>query len=143
VDLNSVLARIPYLEPHELEISQGEEHVVVSMNALPGLVNHVGILHAGALFTAAETAAGVAAYGVIPDDKAFVLLRSAKVRYTRRAEGAVSARAVVEADLGAVRRTFGETGRGDVLTCVRVFDEGAELVFEGEFDYALRPRGKA
>jgi acyl-coenzyme A thioesterase PaaI-like protein len=142
VELEAVLARIPYLEAHALEVEEGAKGAVrVKMPLRAGLTNHVGIFHAGALFTAAETAAGVSAYRVVPDDRAFVLLRGAAIRYTRRAEGEVIANARIEGDAAlAARDAFDASGRGDVVIDVTAHDAGGEVVFEGSFDYALRPR---
>ncbi|MBI5481111.1 MAG: DUF4442 domain-containing protein [Deltaproteobacteria bacterium] len=142
MDLAGVLGRIPYLRPHRLEAGEDADGAVtVRMPLSETVTNHVGIVHAGALFTAAETAAGVAAWRVVPGDRAFVLLRGATVRYTRRAEGDVLARATVEpAAAEAARTAFDETGRADLAVEVSATDPAGETVFEGTFDYALRPR---
>lgn len=141
MDLASVLGRIPYLRQHHLEARADGDAVAVRMPLSDGVTNHVGIVHAGALFTAAETAAGVAAWRVVPGDRAFVLLRGATVRYTRRAEGDVFARATVDnAAAEAARIAFDETGRADATARVTVVDTRGDTVFDGAFDYALRPR---
>ena len=141
MDLRDVLGRIPYLRVHRLEVDDEDGAVAVLMPAREDVENHVGILHAGAIFTAAETAAGAAAWRVVPGDRAFVLLRGATVRYTRRAEGDVIARATVDsAAAERARAAFDETGRADLPARVTVVDPAGETVFEGSFDYALRPR---
>lgn len=139
--LAEVLARIPFLAPLRLEVKADEEGVTVWMPDQELVNNHVGCLHAGALYTAAETAGGVAAWGIVSGDRAFVLLREARVNYTRRAVGSVLARATVEpAAAEATRETFEATSRADALVTVVIEDEAGERVFEGTFDYALRPR---
>ena len=141
MELDDVLARIPYLNVHDLSVETEGDRVLVRMPLHHALSNHVGILHAGALFTAAETAAGVAAYRVVPGDRAFVLLRSASVSYTRRAEsGVLSTGSVEPAAADAARAAFDAEGRADVLARVRCVDAEGETVFEGTFDYAVRPR---
>lgn len=141
MELAAVLGRIPYLRHHHLEAGEGEGAVTVRMPLAEAIKNHVGIVHAGALFTAAETAAGIAAWRVVPGDRAVVLLRGATVRYTRRAEGDVVARGSVDAAAArAARAAFEQTGRADVVARVTVADPAGETVFEGDFDYALRPR---
>ncbi len=139
--LDDVLARIPYLRAHELAVDGTEDRVTVRLPVRPQLTNHVGILHAGALFTAAETAAGVAAWRVVDGDRAFVLLRSCEVRYTRRAEGEVRATATVAAaDSRPALEAFEATGRADVSVRVTATDATTAVVLEASFDYALRPR---
>ena len=64
--IQEVLARIPYVAHHHLEVEAEPGCVQVRLPPRPELTNHVGIFHAGALYTAAETAAGVAAWGVVP-----------------------------------------------------------------------------
>lgn len=144
MELEKVLARIPYLERHGLAAKVTPEgDVEVRMPIQSELTNHVGILHAGALFTAAETAAGVAAYRIVPDDRAFVLLRGATIRYTRRAESDVVATAVIGSDRAEeIRNRFEADQRADAEVAVRMVDAEGETVFEGDFDYALRPRRK-
>ncbi|MBI5529446.1 MAG: DUF4442 domain-containing protein [Deltaproteobacteria bacterium] len=141
MDLAGILDRIPYLRVHHLEAREDPGGAVTLRMPLSETVtNHVGIVHAGALFTAAETAAGVAAWRVIAGDRAFVLLRGATVRYTRRAEGDVVARASVDSAIaGVARGAFDEAGRADVTVEVNATDPAGETVFEGSFDYALRP----
>ncbi len=141
MELSAVLDRIPYLKPHALEVSPEEGGVQVTMPLAPALANHVGILHAGALFTLAETAAGVAAWGVIGGDKAYVLLRESTVRFTRRAETEVRATATISpAAATAAIAAFAASGRADIEAEVVVVDESEEPVLHGRFDYALRPR---
>ncbi len=139
--LREVLARIPYLRPHGLAVDGSGDDVGVRMPLAPALTNHVGILHAGALFTAAETAAGVAAWGVVGGDRAYVLLRSATVRYRRRAETDVAATASIDPEAArAAVAAFEASGRADVEVEVTVADAAGEPVLHGTFDYALRPR---
>ena len=140
MNVADVLARIPYLHVHGLDVST-VDGVRVRMPVKKELTNHVGIFHAGALFTAAETAAGVAAWGIVPGDRAYVLLREATIRYTRRAEGDVQAVARVASDQAeAALATFNDTSRADARIEVSMTDAKGEKVFEGSFDYALRPR---
>ncbi len=134
---------IPYVRLHEVELrADSEEEVVVSMELRSPLTNYVGIFHAGALFTAAETAAGVAAHRIVADAGGFVLLRQATVRYTRRAEGAVTVRASVDAH--HEREALGEfarDGRADVVVSTEMTDQDGASVFEATFEYALRRGG--
>jgi uncharacterized protein (TIGR00369 family) len=140
--LDDVLKRIPYLGVHGLSVAHHQGAVVVHMPLREPITNHVGIVHAGATYTAAETAAGVAAWGIVPGDKAYVLLRAAQVRYTRRAEGDVAATArVSDEGTRAARAAFAQAGRADATVEVNATDAQGETVFVGSFDYALRPRG--
>jgi uncharacterized protein (TIGR00369 family) len=75
------------------EISEGEATVVLPDR--PELKNHVGSQHAGALFTAAETASGAAFVGAFAARMGDLtpLARSAEIAYEKIANGAITARA--------------------------------------------------
>src|SRR5690349_13245284 len=75
------------------EISAGEATVVLP--DLPELKNHVGSQHAGALFTAAETASGAAFVGAFAERMGEVtpLARGAEISYEKIANGPIEASA--------------------------------------------------
>jgi len=80
------------------EISEGEATVV--MPERPELLNHVGSQHAGALFTAAETASGAAFVGAFAARMGDVtpLARSAEIAYEKIASGPITATARLAVD---------------------------------------------
>lgn len=140
--LETLLASIPYVVWHKLtvDVDCGNE-VTLCAPFRPELANYVGTFHAGVLFTLAETAAGVVADRAIPDNRAFVLLRSARVRYTRRPEGDVRATAhTTPAGTTTARADFEANARADISAQVSMTDATGTTVFDGEFDHALRPR---
>ena len=141
MDFNKMLAAIPYLEPHGLEVTeQTGDHITVKMPFGRQLTNHVGTMHASALFTIAETAAGLHATNIIPENRAIPLLRGATVHYTRRASGDLTATACVKAgESERVLADFNVNDRADVDVGVDVVDEENATVFKGTFDYAMRP----
>ncbi len=139
--VEAMLENIPYLVPHGLEVRDRRGETEIRMPFRRGLTNYIGTVHAGALFTLAETAAGVAAHRIVPGGRAYILLRGATVRYTRRAEGEVAASARVVAERAeAARADFDREGRASAEVDVTMTDADGETVFEGAFDYALRPR---
>lgn len=138
--LQAKLASIPYLPPHRIVVAEEDGGTIIArMPFRREITNYVGSVHAGALFTLAETAAGVAATAVVPDGRAFVLLRSVTVRYTRRAQSDLMATARVAAEGAAKSRVdFDAEGRADSLVPVTITDADGAPVFEASFDYALR-----
>jgi uncharacterized protein (TIGR00369 family) len=82
-----------YLGLEITSIAPGE--AVVRLPERPELTNHIGTQHAGALFTAAETASGAAFVGAFAERLGEVtpLARSAEISYERVARGEVEARA--------------------------------------------------
>jgi len=142
MDLDCVLAAIPYSAPLGLRahVEPGRP-VRVEMPFARGVANYIGTAHAGALFTLAEAAAGIAAHCLVEDLGGIVLLREATVRYTRRAESDMTAAAAIAADgEGAARAAFERDRRGEASVAVAVTDATGSSVFDGTFVYALRSR---
>jgi uncharacterized protein (TIGR00369 family) len=136
------LDAIAYVAWHGICVrDQREGWVQVALPERDDLVNYVGTGHAGALYTLAETAGGVAADSLAQTVNAFILLKQASVKYTRRAMGELLATGEADAhSAAAAKAKFADTGRADLSIRVVIHDTGNELVFEGTFDYALRPR---
>lgn len=138
----SMLEQIPYLENHDLDVEVGEEKVEARMDYRQEFTNYIGTLHAGALYTVAETAAGVAAYQIGLDQQALVLLRKASISYTRPAKESVRAIARVDSsDANSAQTKLERHNRADVPVTVRMLNDNGETVLKGEFYYALRPEG--
>jgi len=76
-------------------VSAGEATAVLPER--PELTNHVGSQHAGALFTAAETASGAAFVGAFAERMGDVtpLARNAEISYEKIAKGPIEARATL------------------------------------------------
>lgn len=82
-----------HLDLQITEMSEGEATVLLPDR--PELKNHVGSQHAGALFTAAETASGAAFVGAFAARMGDVtpLARSAEIAYEKIAKGPITAKA--------------------------------------------------
>ncbi len=140
--LAELLATIPYVVWHGVGIDEDkDESVILRIPFRAELANYVGSFHAGALYTLAETAAGVIADRALPAGKAFILLRDANINYTRRPEGDVRAHA--ELDMQSAEQAcqdFSKAARADIAVSVTMTDDAETQVFAGTFNYALRPR---
>lgn len=138
------LDTIPYVVWHDIDVlEEGAAGTKMKLGFRPDVLNYVGTMHAGALYTLAETVAGVTADGAAKTVGAFILLRDAQIRYTRRADTDVVASASVDADaMDATRVQFERNARADMSVEVNIADKDDETVFEGTFNYALRPRKK-
>ena len=142
MNLKAILDSIPYIVHHDIEILETSENEVRLLIPFRQEVrNYVGTMHAGALFTAAETAAGAVAFMVVPGGQTFALLRGVDIKYTRRAESDVVAVARIKPeDAVSARTSVEKTGRGDVIVSLILTDKEDAVVFQGNFDYALRSR---
>jgi acyl-coenzyme A thioesterase PaaI-like protein len=141
-ELEALLARIPYLAPHGLQAAWATDgSVTVHQPFRPALANYVGIVHAGAIYTLAETAAGIVANELVTRLGGFILLSGATVRYTRRVEGDASATARADGPAAvAARARFETDARAEITIGVVVTTPDGETAFVGSFDYALRRR---
>jgi len=137
---NDLLATIPYLPAHQIEVTaETEGSVSAGMPFRREVTNLVGTVHAGALYTLAETVAGVAANNLVSAGRAAPLLRQADVQYTRRAESNLMASAKIASEAAKqARSAFEKDRRADIGVDVTITDAGGEIVFVGNFDYALR-----
>jgi acyl-coenzyme A thioesterase PaaI-like protein len=142
VSTQKVLNDIKYVAWHDIKVQkEAPGSVTVLLPARKDLVNYVGTGHAGAIYTLAETAAGVTADSVAQTLNAFILLKGAEVSYTRRAEGDLLATGVVESTVGdQARELFLKESRADMPVEVDIRDDQDQSVFHGTFNYALRPR---
>ncbi len=87
---------VPFVGHLGLEVTRvAEGEATVVLPERPELTNHVGSQHAGALFTAAETASGAAFVGAFAERMGDVtpLARSAEIDYLKIAKGPIEARA--------------------------------------------------
>lgn len=138
-----LLNSIAYVAWHG-QVLRAEEPglAVVTQPDRADLANYVETVHAGAIFTLAETAGGVAADSVASAMGGFVLLGGAEMRYTRRAKGAFTAEARLDpaSDRTALAADFAASGRGALTVAIAVRDGDGEAVFDGTFHYAMHKR---
>jgi len=110
----------------------------------PELRNHVGTMHAGALYTLGETASGAAIAGAIAPilGEARPLATAARIEYLRAARGEIVATATIAEASGLQARVASE-GRVAVLVHVSLRDAKGVEVVRLEVDWIVlgrRPR---
>lgn len=118
IDFDAIAAgmtqAVPFAGHLGLEItsvSAGE--AVVLLSERPELKNHVGSQHAGALFTAAETASGAAFVGAFAERMGEVtpLARAAEISYEKIANGPIEASARLGVPAEAALSTLDADGK--------------------------------
>jgi acyl-coenzyme A thioesterase PaaI-like protein len=105
---------VPFVGHLNLEIvSIDEGEAVVVLLERPELKNHVGSQHAGALFTAAETASGAAFVGAFAERMGDVtpLAKAAEIFYEKIAIGAITASARLGIPADDALATLDDTGK--------------------------------
>jgi acyl-coenzyme A thioesterase PaaI-like protein len=123
------------------EISEGEATVLLP--DLPELKNHVGSQHAGALFTAAETASGAAFVGAFAERMGDVtpLARSAEIAYEKIANGEITAKATLGVDAAAALATLDAEGKVEFPCEVELSDGEGQRVASATVHWHVRLKG--
>ena len=117
---------VPFAGHLGLEItSVTEGEATVRLPERPELNNHVGSQHAGALFTAAETASGAAFVGAFAERMGDVtpLARSAEISYEKIANGPIEASAKLGVDPAAALATLDAEGKVEFPCEVELTDK--------------------
>ena len=127
-----------HLELEITEISEGEATVVLP--DLPELKNHVGSHHAGALFTAAETASGAAFVGAFAERMADLtpLARSAEIAYEKIANGAITARARLDVPAAQALETLDAEGKVEFPCEIELTDADGAVVAAANVRWHVR-----
>ncbi len=115
-----------------------EEQAVLKLANRRRVQNHIGTVHAAAVALLGETATG-AVFGMnVPDDH-IPLLKSMRIDYTKRSQGALKAEASLSLEL---RTRIRNEDRGEVAVPVKITDESGEPTVECEYVWAWRPKKK-
>jgi len=130
-----------YLGLEITEVSAGEATVVLPRKA--ELNNHVGSQHAGALFTAAETASGAAFVGAFAVRMGDVtpLARSAEIEYEKIAHGAITAKATLGIEAAAALATLDAEGKVEFPCEVELTDKDGQRVATATVHWHVRLKG--
>lgn len=108
--------------------------------------NHVGTIHAGAIFSLAEAASGHALLNHIDLDanETLVVLRSSKVKYRKPATSRLIALAFVEQDsISVFIQQMEAKKRAFIDVHVRITDGRSEEVFAGKFSWFASRKKKS
>lgn len=129
---------VGYLGLEITALSEGEATVV--MPERPELLNHVGSQHAGALFTAAETASGAAFVGAFAARMGDVtpLARSAEISYEKIAGGPITAAATLGVDAAEALATLDAEGKVEFPCQVELSDKDGQRVASATVHWHVR-----
>jgi uncharacterized protein (TIGR00369 family) len=107
----------------------GPGHAVLTLADDPAKHNHIGTLHAGALFALAESASGIAVIAAVADRLAGVtpLAARAEITYRKVLRGDATATARIDGDVADVLATLDAEGRVRFPVLVDVTDSGGDV----------------
>ncbi|MBP86638.1 MAG: hypothetical protein CMJ64_07980 [Planctomycetaceae bacterium] len=132
------ILELPFNQHVGLTLTQHEGQEVVCLEPEQHHYNHLGTIHARALYSLAEAASGHALLNRIElrRDETFAVLRSANVKYRRPAHDRLIALASIAANASAmVTRQLEAKGRAFIDVQVRVVSGESEDVFAGDFSW--------
>lgn len=132
---------VPFIGHLDLEIVElAPEHAVVRLPDDPRLRNHVASQHAGALFTAGETASGGALLAAFAErlGEMTPLAESAEIAYRKVARGPITATGRLGAERDAVLGEVEEQGRARFPIEVELTDEAGDVVAEMTVRWYMR-----
>jgi uncharacterized protein (TIGR00369 family) len=132
---------VPFAGHLGLEItSVAEGEAAVRLPERAELTNHVGSQHAGALFTAAETASGAAFVGAFAERMGDVtpLARSAEISYEKIARGAIEASARLGVPAAEALATLDAEGKVEFPCEVELADESGTRVATATVHWHVR-----
>ncbi len=103
--------------------------------------NHLGTIHAGAIFTLAETQSGLHLQQLFPEfeDKVIPLLRESSIKYKRPIKGNIYATASINIeDQVKFESTFLKKGRGSITISVILQDEEKTTCAVAKFNWFIQ-----
>ena len=131
---------IPFNRPHRLTVHVlGEFEAEVRLPFLRRNKNHLGTMHACAMATAAEYASGLCVLRVIGMEGYRLVMSEMNVQYTRRAEGACTAKACIDLEeREALMRGLEAEGKHGIVLVSKVVDYSGTLVAEARVHWHVK-----
>ena len=115
-----------------------EERAVLVIQNRRRVQNHIGTVHAAVVALLGETATG-AVFGMSVPDAKVPILKSMRINYTKRSQGALRAEAMLSPEMR--ERSWVEE-KGEIAVPVKITDETGEPTVDAEYVWAWRPKKK-
>lgn len=115
-------------------------HYLLMLPNNPEYTNHLGTVHASALFALAEATSGYFLLSAFPNaDKNLIpVVRAASIKYKSACKTAVYSSAKIKnTDLNALEKLLFQQKRATVTISVECFEENGNLVLKSEFDWFI------
>lgn len=138
----SMPAAVPLVATMKIEyLTVTETSAHLRLADQPGLRNHVGGLHAGAMFTLGESASGAVVLGAFADllERATPLAAGAEITYLKLALGDIDATATLSVDAALVRTELEGGGLPKFDVAVELTDAGGTVTAAMTVHWALKP----
>lgn len=137
------ILELPFNEHVGLTKGEYEGAEVICLDPQRHHENHLGTIHASALYALAEAASGYVLLHLdaIDPEQALAVLRSATIKYRRPAEGRVMAVANLEDHaVDKFRQQLSQRGRALLPIGVRILDRERQEILTGTLDWFVNRR---
>ena len=137
---NMLSSIVPFVRTVGLSIDEvGPGTATASLSSRTEIHNHLGTVHAGALYTVGESATGAVVLGLFMDllPGVFIALKSARVQHTKARSGDLLAKAQLVGDPAEVRKSYDQTGKADFDITVDFMVDGTQVA-EITYTWAVR-----
>ena len=121
---------VPFIDTVGLTIDEVlPGHATARLTSRREVHNHIGTVHAGALYTVGESASGAVVLGLFGDKMPglFVALKGATVAHTKARAGDLLAHARIDGEATALRQRYETDGKLDFNVQVSFEVEGVEV----------------
>lgn len=110
----------------------GDGTGAAELDTVSEVMNHVGTMHAGALWLVGEAAGGAAFVGGFAPYMGSLrfVAKGADISYRRSARGTITATGAIRGQAAELIESIQADGRGEVFADVELRDESSELVAE-------------
>ena len=126
-------SKVNYAKTTGIKITKvSNQEVIITLANKKKVQNHIGGIHAVAAALLAESATGIV-FGLNVSDKCIPLLKSMTLRYQRRMQGALTAKASLT---GTQVNQINNDEKGDMLIPVIITDESGLSPIECEMEWA-------
>jgi len=137
---------VPFVEHVGVTLTQANaEGGAGSLEQRPEIENHIQSVHAGALFTLAETTAGAELTALVFDrlPSLTIVVSNAEISFTKKARGKISATSEISATRLEMDRALDTTGSVTFGGKVKLANEDGDTVAEVTFSFHARDRNFA
>ena len=134
---------VPFVNTVGLTITEvGPGTATAVLDNRKDVQNHIGSVHAGALYTVGESATGAVVLSLFGDllPNVFIALKSAAVAHSKARPGNLTAIATLKGNAKEVRSAFDVTGKADFDVDVRFEVDGTEVANVSYTWAARKPR---
>lgn len=134
------ITHLPFNAFVGLEVCSNDNEGILSLPARNEYANHVGTVHASALFALAEASSGSHLQRNFPNDGAEVsaMLRASEIKYRRPATGQIYSTGRIDKEKhDKCIKMLEKKGKGRISIEIELWDELEVLVATAQFDWFL------